>query len=287
MSRQLELESAISSVRALFPFPGYIEDEPWGIRNIISSIARYIRPGSRVLDFGSGPMDKTAVLQHMGYRCSAVDDLLDSWHLEADNRETIITFAARLGINFRLGSQLSFKPHSFDLVMMCDVLEHLHDSPRTLLNNILPLLKPDGYLFILVPNAVNLRKRIDVLRGKTNLPAFDGFYWCSSPFRGHVREYVRDDLRQLSTFLGLTLIELKSCHNMLRKLPKWLRLPFRAVTVLFPGWRDSWILVAQKPVGWMPRPTLSGDSYRTVVANEFGRSAARFEGAEDLAKLGH
>ena len=58
------------------------------------------------------------------------------------------------------------------MVMSHDVLEHLHHSPRDLLNDLCELIKPNALLFITVPNAVNIRKRIDVLRGKTNLPDY-------------------------------------------------------------------------------------------------------------------
>jgi SAM-dependent methyltransferase len=254
VSHQSTLETAILRLKGLFPFPGYIEQYSAGTRNIVSTITPYVRAGAKILDFGSGPMDKTGVLQLMGYRCSALDDLQDLWHGEGHNRAKILKFAEMMGIDFRLGSELAFQPNSFDLVMICDVLEHLHDSPRSLLNGLLNLTRPEGYLLILVPNAANIRKRIDLLRGKTNLPDYSAFYWCGTPFRGHVREYVRGDLTQLSEFLDLTIVELKSCHNMLRKLPAWSRVAFRAVTVLFPGWRDSWILLAQKPPNWRPRP---------------------------------
>src|SRR4030042_560440 len=74
---------------------------------------------------------------------------------------------AYLGIDFKLSNNgyILFEKSSFDMLMMHDVLEHLHDSPRDLLNDLLELVKPEGYLFITVPNAVNIKKRISVLFG--------------------------------------------------------------------------------------------------------------------------
>ena len=40
---------------------------------------------------------------------------------------------------------------------------------------------------------------------------------------------------------------------MLSVVPRALRLPYLAVTAAFPGLRDSWCMVAQKPAGWVPR----------------------------------
>ena len=70
------------------------------------------------------------------------------------------------------------------MVMLNHVVEHLHDFPRDLLNDLLTLVKPSGLLFITVPNAGNVRKRLDLLRGKTNLPPYEGYYWYPGRWRG-------------------------------------------------------------------------------------------------------
>lgn len=209
---------------------------------------RVLPPGAEILDFGAGSCDKTAVLQELGYRCSAFDDLQDPWHLENGNSERIITFAADMGIDFRLADEgdLPWAPESFDMVMAHAVLEHFHDSPRELLLALLALLRPGGYLLVTVPNAVNLRKRVDVLRGRTNLPPFDDF-WAAPRWRGHVREYVADDLKRLAEHLGVSIVELRGYHEMLFKLPRWLIPAYRVITTSLPGTRDSWLMLARKP----------------------------------------
>ena len=53
--------------------------------------------------------------------------------------------------------------------------------------------------------------------------------------------------------MGLEIIELKAVDHMLilEKIPKIL-IPFwKAITILFPGWKDSWSLLAKKPKGWV------------------------------------
>jgi hypothetical protein len=54
-------------------------------------------------------------------------------------------------------------------------------------------VKPGGYLYVTVPNLVDIRKRIAVVFGKTNLGPFELYYWAPIPFRGHIREFTRDD----------------------------------------------------------------------------------------------
>lgn len=156
------------------------------------------------------------------------------------------------------------------MVMLNHVVEHLHDSPRDLLNDLLTLVKPSGLLFITVPNAGNVRKRLDLLRGKTNLPPYEGYYWYPGRWRGHVREYVRGDLTQLCRYLGCEILELNGCDHMLQRLPPWAEAIYLALTAVFPGLKDSWTLVARKRPAWVPRKSLSENDSGALLARSAG-----------------
>ena len=181
-----------------------------------------------------------------------------TWAITITRPETTSkkSFRSPLWGGLSLRRSVPTEAESYDLVMLNDVIEHLHDSPRELLNDLIILIKPGGYLLITVPNLANIRKRVDLLRGRTNLARFTSFYWWPGPWRGNVREYVKEDLESLAQFLGLHLVELKSCHHMIYLLPAAARPAYRAVTCLFPGWRDSWLLLAHKASGWAPRRNL-------------------------------
>lgn len=263
----ISVEDAIKKVQEDFPIQGYMDVKSKTIINIANTVKKYLLPGSNILDFGSGPCDKTAVIQYLGYKCSAYDDLEDDWHLLDNNRVKIIQFTKDLNINFTLASDgyLPFQKESFDMVMSHDVLEHLHDSPRDILNDLALLIKPKGYLFITVPNAVNIRKRISVLMGKTNLPRFETYYWYPGSWRGHVREYVKDDLIMLCDYLGFKIEKLNSCHHMLHVLPANIRPLYIIITNIFPGWRDSWLLVARKPIGWKAKKNITKSELADIL----------------------
>ena len=263
-------EEAIQLAIKRFPFEGYMTpgvEEKGAYSTIAITAMRHLRPGSKVLDFGCGPCDKTAVLQFLGFQCSGYDDLQDEWHKIPGNREKILAFAKECGIDFRLANNgvLPFEKESFDMIMINDVIEHLHDSPRELFNDLLEFLKPEGLLLVTVPNAVNIRKRIDVFFGKTNLPHFEGYYFYPGSWRGHIREYVKDDLFKLSEYLNLEVLELRSCDHMLQKLPNSIRPAYLLVTSIFRGWKDSWLLVARKRQGWMSRKTLPQDELARIL----------------------
>lgn len=263
----ISFENAKKKVEEQFPYDGYMDISADSYINVANIITKYLNPGSKILDFASGPCDKTAIIQSMGYECSAFDDLQDDWHLIDNNREKILAFAQSFGVDLRLAADgyLPFEKNSFDLVMAHDVLEHLHNSPRELLNDLAELVKPNGFLFITVPSAVNIKKRIKVLTGKTNLPDFDGFYWSSGAWRGHIREYVKDDLKALSEYLGFKIEELHGCHHMLHVVPKPLLPLYLLITKIIPDFRDSWLLVAKKPANWQPKRQLSDSEYAEII----------------------
>lgn len=266
----MTIDEAIQRVINEFPFEGYVTPEgvaSGAYSNVAKTALRYLQHGSSILDFGCGSCDKTAVLQLLGFRCSGYDDLQDDWHQIPGNREKILSFTNQCGIDFKLAStgQYPFEKCSFDMCMLHDVLEHLHDSPRELLNDLLELVKPDGLLFVTVPNAVNIRKRINVLFGKTNLPDFEDFYWYPGHWRGHIREYVRNDLVKLAEYLNLEVLEVRGCDHMLLKLPKSIRPAYLFITKFFPGWKDSWLLVARKRQGWSSKKTLPKNELARIL----------------------
>ena len=153
------------------------------------------------------------------------------------------------------------------MVMSNDVLEHLHESPRNLFLDLIDGLKDGGLVFVTVPNLANIRKRISILRGRTNLPAYDLYYWYEGPWRGPVREYVRDDLEQFARYLGLEIQELTTVDHMMTNLPKQLHPVYRVVTRIFPDWKDTWSLVATRPAGWS-RDSLDQRHFSEIYARK-------------------
>ena len=255
------LNLAINKAQSSFPIKNYFEHRRYAHLCIGEKVLSHLPKQGKILDIGSGPCDTAAVLAHLGYEVWACDDLQDDWHLHGDNQRKIQQFAAESGIKFHLMTKndIPFENNFFDMVMCNAVFEHLHESPRDLANKMMELLKPNGIFFITVPNAVNIRKRFDVIRGRTNLPPYKMFYWHpGKSWRGHVREYVRDDLVQLVDYLDLEVLEISGADAMLEKLPNILHPLYLAVTKFFDSWKDSWVLVGRKKLGWIEK-VLSDD----------------------------
>ena len=162
-----------------------------------------------IIDLGGGYSLKSAALSRLGMEVYIID-LFDAYWLNSPSGlHDVKKYLEFLKINgvtlmehnlFDISWVDSFKENSVDIISAHHVLEHFHDSPKKILEGSLRLLKPGGKLIIEVPNAANLRKRFNLLRGKTNYPDYNSFYSIEK-WNGHIREYVYDDLRTLANNL--------------------------------------------------------------------------------------
>lgn len=252
-----DVDSAIEGVREAFPFPSYLSDE---FGTALGFIAGKVRdqqpPRASLLDIGCGPMNVTAVFARLGYDCAAVDDLSDPWHLLGDNRNAIEQFATEEGIRFHRHEPpdygIPFDQASFDIVLLKDVVEHLHESPRNLLNAAFTMAHEGGHIVVTMPNSVNLRKRLAVVRGRTNYPPVAGFVHSKGVWRGHVREYTLDETRWLLEEMGGRIVEATTFHSLLDRVPSVTRRPYVWLTRLISTLRDSIFVMAEKPTSWRP-----------------------------------
>jgi 2-polyprenyl-3-methyl-5-hydroxy-6-metoxy-1,4-benzoquinol methylase len=85
-----------------------------------------------------------------------------------------------------------FKEGTFDYITMIYVLEHIAE-PREFLSSVKKLLKPNGKLVILVPNAQ------DALVNFYSIPEFRSFYYCIE----HVYYYTPKTIKELFDVVGL------------------------------------------------------------------------------------
>lgn len=279
------LRSSWTRLIKTFPFDNYIrESRQVGYFEMVRKVVEWSSCDAKVLDFGAGPCDKTALFALAGMQITAFDDLQDAWHKLNGNREKILAFADSVGIEYIVPStpgELPIPDKEYDVLMSHDVLEHLHVSPRALLNKLLHYVKPGGIMVITVPNAANLRKRIHLLLGKTNYNPYTYYYWYPGLWRGHIREYVRNDLILLNQFLGLELLELTTYHLQLDVLPAWARPLFVALSNFVPGFRDSWMLISRKPENWQPRSEPDSEQFNRAFGGQyFDYSKANFDWCE-------
>ena len=136
----------------------------------------------------------------------------------------------------------------YDLVVMCEVIEHMPIPPYIVLNKIKAWLKPGGLIFITTPNLYRFRNLVRLALG---LSVFDSFYipergdWLGHPFE-YSLEHLKWQLRR-AKFESIN-IQLQQLDNV--GLSLWTRIGRRMASpfLLRPLWRDKLVAVAQKPL---------------------------------------
>lgn len=256
-----ELYKIFSSVRNEFPFSGYMDSKFSKYAEILTPILAEYKRGSKVLSIGCGPCDLEAQLSRLGYVVTCVDDLKDQWHLIDGNRDKIKEFASKNGIDLivdsaeNLGDLLK---ESYDIVLLIDVIEHLHGGPRDLLNSMISRLRSGGLLVVETPNAVSLFKRMKVLCGKSNQIASDFLFWNIGEYRSHFREYTRKEIERILALENLVNVRTRMTNHALREaIIKSIahRLLLRAYELLssaYPNFRFTILAFAKRPDNWTP-----------------------------------
>jgi len=270
---KVDLKRTIVEIEKYFPFNDYIDaSHYYEMYAVLKEIGNYLPDfrDKKLLDIGCGPMDKTGVFQLFGFNCSSVDDLNDPWHLRGDNIKKIKNYAKRLGINFfhqdTNDYSIPFDMNSFDVVCSNAVIEHLHESPRSILNSMGNFVKPDGLIIITMPNSVNLKKRLKVLFGNTNYPPVDMFFNSIGSWRGHVREYTLKETIYICEAAGFEVLSAVTFeHLAYQKLPAILRQIYLFWGLLFRKFRSGLLVICKKPKSWKPLEP-NEEFYRKALA---------------------
>jgi hypothetical protein len=103
----------------------------------------------------------------------------------------------------------------YDIVLFCEVIEHLYTMPEKVLDGMRPHIAADGALIVQTPNAVQWRHRVRMLMGQNP-------YDRITPSRmGHYREYTQAELREIAAASGFAVrsLELRNYFG-LRKRPE-------------------------------------------------------------------
>ena len=165
-----------------------------------------LQPGKHLVDLGAGTSAFGPVARALGMEVTIADDFGGGGGVELDNldrtRRIINGWRHELGIRVLeidlLNQPLALETASVDVVTSINSLEHWHHSPKRLFREIVRVLKPRGYLILVTPNAANLRKRFDAVIGRNIWDRLEWWYHDGDPvFRGHVREPVIADLKQM------------------------------------------------------------------------------------------
>jgi 2-polyprenyl-3-methyl-5-hydroxy-6-metoxy-1,4-benzoquinol methylase len=112
-----------------------------------------------VLDYGCGWGHYAIAIRDKGNTVEAID-------LSANEIDICkLVWGEQAGINFNLASIDQFPSNNFDCVLSSQVIEHVHNA-GTYLSSINRVLKPNGRLVISLPNIMNPRFFLTLLRSE-------------------------------------------------------------------------------------------------------------------------
>jgi len=214
--------------------------------------ARCPRPPSevRVLEIGSFLGVICFALRKVGFQVTALDipEFQSNPRIqERYRRAGIECVAANLKRH-----QLPFPDAHFDLVIMCETLEHLNFNPLPVIKEINRITKKSGLLYLTVPNQLSAGNRLRLLRGETIQVTVEQFYQqldlkMNMIVGLHWREYSKADLYELLEPMGFAIRQHYFFQESKRERYKRLKFSLKDVLGEFlPSLRPGHVVLAEK-----------------------------------------
>jgi SAM-dependent methyltransferase len=102
---------------------------------------------------------------------------------------------------------LPFADEAFDVIIMCEVLEHLNFNPLPLIKEINRVGAPGSLFYLSLPNLAYYRRRLQLLLGKPVLQPIGDFFNQLDPagiviVNGHWREYTGPEIVEMLQRMG-------------------------------------------------------------------------------------
>ena len=226
----------------------------------LEQIMALYRESGTLIDLGGGISVPNGVLAQLGMSVYVVDMLETYWEHRPQVQAKIageVKLLESCGVRFIVKDistydlTADFADNSVDVISSFHCMEHLHSSPRLVLQSAMRVLKPGGKLVIEVPNAANARKRLSLLFGRTNYTPYNQFFY-TEPFWGHIREYTTGDLQCLAHNLGASRYQITGRNTIYgewaMKIPSWVRQSSDMILRLFPGLCSCLVLEITKPL---------------------------------------
>jgi len=177
--------------------------------------------GARVLELGATPYFMTSLLlHHFPYQLELANEpgreKYDGGTVRLTNRGRGLDYSFQYkGFNIET-DRFPYDDGSFDMVLYCEMIEHLMHDPSHSLYEIHRVLKPGGYLLLSTPNPFRYTNYLRFLAGTNIYPPFSGY----GPYSRHNREFSAAELRLLLKQSNFEIETLITAHDPAYDHPK-------------------------------------------------------------------
>ncbi len=195
------------------------------------------RQGERLLELGANPYFFTLMLKKLRPYDLSLANYFGPSHAH-ERRGTQTIQSVRYGEthvfhydHFNVETdRFPYDDAVFDVVLCCEIIEHLTLDPVFMLAEIHRVLKPGGRVVITTPNVNRFQNLFGMALGRNLYDPYSGY----GPYGRHNREYTVGEMRELLTACGYTQIDARGVgihsHTLTRRVAGRLR----------PDtWRDS------------------------------------------------
>lgn len=197
----------------------------------------------RILEIGAFLGVVSSVLARLGF-CVTAHDIPEFMSNERLLRRYHVDGVTTISSNLRTYA-LPVDTAAFDLVIICETLEHLNFNPLPVLAELNRALTMGGHLYLSLPNQASLVNRVKLLFGRSIHNPVQDFVEqlgrSSNMIVGiHWREYTAAELHELIVRSGFSLIS--HAYYTTHKAS----IPARAVYALLPALRPNQTAIARK-----------------------------------------
>jgi 2-polyprenyl-3-methyl-5-hydroxy-6-metoxy-1,4-benzoquinol methylase len=143
----------------------YLNDLKYSYVRTVKDVVPLLQKSMKVLEIGSLFGVVSISLKQLGFAVTGADipEFYESKKLQELYAKNDIAFDK---VNLR-DYKLPYADDSFDMVIMCEVMEHLNFNPLPVLKEISRVIRKDGYLYIAMPNQACIDNRLKLLAGKS------------------------------------------------------------------------------------------------------------------------
>jgi len=200
----------------------YFSASAWRYAVTIDRLERASEPAlqrAKILDVGAYPGHLAAYLSQAHEAQVTAVTLMTSDTFEARMRAAGVA-VARCDVE---RDRLPAEAGAADIVVCCELIEHLDGDVAHMLRETRRVLHPGGALLLTTPNHASIEHRWALLRGRSVYPALDlpdyPFYagaGVRNPMR-HVREFTVEEIRRLLLDAGFTRISITTASPPLSR----------------------------------------------------------------------